>query len=107
MFWKRSSEKKEEKKKVKLKQVYGGAWGHLVSEHHIVVDTLVKWRCLDQPGEVDGRPVTLLRIFDPATAQQKGIPIEGWTTFDEHPELVLFEGYLRRDNTAWLERRNQ
>jgi hypothetical protein len=52
-----------------------------------------------------GKPVTLIRVFRPAEAQQKGIVVTGWETFDQNPELILFEGYLTRANKAHLERR--
>lgn len=106
MFWRKGKEDAPKVKKVKPKEIPGGAWGHLVSAHHIDVDTLSKWRCVDLPGEANGQPVMLLRIFNPKTVQEKGVVIEGWATFDEHPELILFEGYLDRRNNASLEKKN-
>ncbi|MDP2917722.1 MAG: hypothetical protein Q8O16_07340 [Dehalococcoidia bacterium] len=94
------------KKKV-VKEISGGAWGHLVTVHKIDVDTLSKdIRCVEKEGTTsNGIPVTFLRVFRPKEAQDKGVNIVGWETFDEHPELVLFEGYLARDNNARLERK--
>jgi hypothetical protein len=94
------------KKKV-VKQIDGGAWGHLVSVHKIDVDTLSKeMRCVEREGMLqEGRPVTFLRVFKPMEAQQKGIDVTGWETFDQHPDLILFEGYLTQANEAYLERK--
>jgi len=94
------------KKKV-IKEIDGGAWGHLVSVHKIDVDTLSKeMRCVEREGVLDGRmPVTFLRIFKPAEARKKNIVVTGWETFDQHPDLILFEGYLTRGNEAHLERK--
>jgi hypothetical protein len=94
------------KKKV-VKQIDGGTWGHLVTVHNIDVDTLSKeMRCVEKESLVDGgKHVTLIRVFRPAEAQQKGIDVTGWETFDQNPELILFEGYLTRANEAHLERR--
>ena len=94
------------KKKV-IKEIDGGAWGHLVSVHEINVDTLSKeMRCVKREGILEGgKPVTFLRVFKPAEAQQEGIVVEGWETFDQHPDLILFEGYLTRTNEAHLERK--
>ena len=94
------------KKKV-IKEIYGGAWGHLVSEHKIDVDTLSKeMRCVEREGFLDGSgPVTFLRVFKLSEVAKKGLVITGWDTFDQHPELVLFEGYLTRSNEAYLERK--
>ena len=94
------------KKKV-IKEIRDGVWGHLVSVHHIDVDTISKeLRCVVREGVLDrGRPVTFLRIFRPTEARQRGVEITGWETFDEHPDLILFEGYLTKTNEAYLERK--
>jgi len=94
------------KKKI-IRKIDGGVWGHLVSYHKIDVDTLSRdMRCVEKEGVADGgKPVTLIRVFKPAEAQQKGIIVTGWETFDQNPELILFEGYLTRAYEAHLERK--
>jgi hypothetical protein len=71
------------------------------------VDTISKeLRCVERDGVLDReRPVTFLRIFKPAEAQQKNIVVTGWETLDQHPDLILFEGYVTRANEAHLEKR--
>lgn len=93
-------------KKRVVKNIDGGAWGHLVNEHGIDVDTLSKhFRCVEREGTLNGQTVTYMRVFKPSEAEQKGITIAGWETFDEHPELVYFEGYVTLANKAHLERK--
>jgi hypothetical protein len=94
------------KKKV-VKEIDGGAWGHLVNAHKIDVDTLSReMRCVEQEGVLEnGMPVSFLRVFKPIEAQQKGIEVTGWETFDRHQELILFEGYVTKTNEAFLERK--
>jgi hypothetical protein len=94
------------KKKV-IKEIRDGVWGHLVSVHNTTVDTISKeLRCVEQEGVLDGRiPVTFLRVFKPAEAEEREIVITGWETFDQHPELIIFEGYLTKTNRAHLERK--
>lgn len=94
------------KKKV-IKEIDGGVWGHLVNVHKIDVDTISKeMRCVQREGVLGGGgPVTFLRIFKPAEAQQQGIVVTGWETFDKYPDLILFEGYLTKANEAHLERK--
>jgi hypothetical protein len=90
------------KKKV-VKEIDYGIWGHMVNEHKIDVVTLDKMRCVDRDGTISGGlPVKLVRVFSPDEAAGKGIKVTGWETFDEHPELILYEGYLNRDNEALL-----
>jgi hypothetical protein len=90
-----------------VKEITGGAWGHMVSEHKIDVDTLSReFRCVEKKGTIgNGVPVTFLRVFKPAEVSQKSLNVSGWEFFDQHPELIFFEGYLRWDNQAFLERK--
>ena len=90
-----------------VKEIPGGTWGHLVSVHKIDVDTLSKeMRCVEREGVLeDGKPVTFLRVFKLSEVEQRGIVVTGWETFDGHPDLILFEGYLTRANQAYLERK--
>ena len=85
-----------------------GAWGHLVSDHRIDVDTITKTlKCVERKGVIgsDNAPVTFMRIFRPSEAEQMGVVVKGWETFDEHPDLVMFEGYITENNEAHLERK--
>jgi hypothetical protein len=94
------------KKKI-VKEVYDGAWGHLVSVHQVSVDTLAnEMRCVEREGVLEGgKKVKFLRVFKLTEAQQKGITVMGWESFDEHPDLILFEGFLTQNNEAHLERK--
>jgi len=95
------------KKKI-VKQIDGGAWGHLVSVHGVDVDTLSnRMRCVEREGAIDNNTiaVTFVRVFKPSEAEEKGVTVKGWETFDEHPDLVIFEGYVTRRNQAHFERK--
>ncbi len=86
-----------------VKEIHDAAWGHMVSVHKIDVDTLSRdIRAVEKRVNRDGYPVTLLRVFRPAQAAAKAIEVTGWETFDEHPELILYEGYMT-DRDAHLE----
>ncbi len=89
-----------------VKEIRDAAWGNMVSVHQVDVDTLSKeMRCVERAGTVDGgKPVTFLRIFKIKDVERQAITVEGWETFDQHPELVLYEGYLTHDNRAFLEK---
>jgi hypothetical protein len=83
------------KKKI-VRGIDGAAWGCLVREHGITVDELSNnYRVVEREGTIDGSgvPVIFLRIFKPEEAKEKGVEITGWETFDQHPELLIFEGH--------------
>ena len=84
-------------KEKKVKKIEGPVWGHLVREHEMDVDTLSKMRCVKKDAVKENQqPVTRLRIFKPEKAEEKGIEVTGWKTFDENPELIHFEGYVEK-----------
>jgi hypothetical protein len=73
----------------------------------LTVDVLSKnIRCVDKSGVKNGLQVKFLRVFSLRDVEKKGIIIAGWETFDQHPELIMFEGYLDGNNQAHLERKN-
>lgn len=94
------------KKKV-VRDIHDCIWGHLLNEHEINVDTLTKeMRCVEREGAIDGdKPVTFVHVFRQKDVAEKGIEVTGWETFDQHPDLILFEGYLTKENKAFLERK--
>lgn len=91
-----------------VKEIHDGLWGYLVNQHHIDVDTLGREiRCVEREGTINnGQPVKLVRVFNLNELSQARITVTGWETFDEHPELIIYEGYLRRDNVAVLEKKS-
>lgn len=91
-----------------FKEVDGPIWGHMVNRHRIDVDTLSNHiRVVEREGNLDEKtPVTFLRVFNLSQVRQKGIEINGWEILDQHPDLILFEGYLTRANEVQLERKN-
>jgi hypothetical protein len=91
-----------------VKEIEGGTWGHLIREHGLNVDELTKnIRCVDKPGRIDGIAVSLLRIFSLKDIEKKGITVSGWETFDQHPDLIMFEGYINTSNKAHLEKKTR
>ncbi len=95
------------KKKLPFKEIEGGTWGHMVRIHKVDVDTLWReMRCVERGGTINGgEPVKLIRIFSLKDVEAKGVEITGWETFDSHPDLILYEGYLTQRNQAHMERK--
>ena len=98
MFWRKKSveEKvKEKKRKKEVKKIEGVLWGYMVSQQGVIVDVLQNLRRVECEAEVGGKPVTMIRIFDPAVANQKGVDVDDYRSLDDHPDLVLYEGYYQ------------
>ena len=88
------------KKKV-VKEIGGPAWGCLLNDYNFDVDTLQnEMRCVEREEKKAGvGKVIHLRIFKPKEAVKKGVEVEGWETFDEHPDLIHFEGYTHTNSS--------
>jgi len=91
MFWKRDREKKKEKGVMGL----GGSvlWPYMHSRYGLNGDAMVLLRRVESDGTIGDKPVTMIRIFDPATANEKDVAIEDYQSLDNHPDLILYEGY--------------
>jgi hypothetical protein len=58
---------------------------------------------VEKEGFLDEKePVTFLRVFELQEAEKRGVEVTGWKTFDQLPELILYEGYLTKANEAFL-----
>jgi hypothetical protein len=100
MFWRKKSleEKvKEKKRKREVKKIEGALWGYMVSQQGVIVDTLQNLRRVERDAVVGDKTVglTMIRIFDPADAKEKGVDVEDYRSLDGHPDLVLYEGYYQ------------
>ncbi len=49
--------------------------------------------------------VAAFLLIEKKGGQKNGIVKTEWEAFDEHPDLIHFEGNLARTNEAYLERR--
>lgn len=47
-----------------------------------------------------GKKAFDVRVFDEAMVGAKRVKIKDWTTFDEHPDLILYEGWFDRESLA-------
>ena len=95
MFWRRKETEGKYKKKA-VEKIEGLLWGYMVYQHGVIVDVLQNLRRVEQ-STIDDKSVelTMIRIFDPASADKRGITIDGYKSLDDHPELILYEGYYR------------
>lgn len=68
-------------------------WAHtcLVVTLHEDADFIAELRCVERMGIEDGASVEMLRLFRPDLSPD-AFKVTDFTSLDEHPELILFEG---------------
>jgi hypothetical protein len=71
----------------------GIPWQYMKDKHGLTGEQLADLRQATWDGVVGGKPVTVVRIFDPAAATKQGVNVEDYHNLDNHPELILYEGY--------------
>ncbi len=93
-------------KKEGVREIDYSLWRYMVNEHGIDLSTLDKMRYVTRDETIGGvLAITLVRVFLPHDAATKGVEVTGWETFDEHSDLILYEGYLNQGNKAFLVRK--
>lgn len=40
------------------------------------------------------------RVFDESQVAREGLKVKDWTSLDEHPELILWEGYFDKETST-------
>jgi len=78
---------------------------HLVTTLKVPTEKLAGLRSVQKTGFWEGKPVTFTRIYDPR-ASEEAWQVKDFTSLDEHPALILYEGYWEKgSNDVYLERK--
>jgi len=68
---------------------------HLVNTLKVSPDNLTGLRSVQKIGFWEGKRVSFIRIYDPRTSDEAW-QVKDFTSLDQHPELVLYEGYWEK-----------
>lgn len=68
-------------------------WSYLIERHGLTNDQLVHMKQAVCPAIIEGKPITLCRIFKPADAKEKAVTVMNYQSLNDHPGLILYEGY--------------
>ena len=96
-FWKQNGEKNtgnpEEEKLPRPKDIPPVVGMNLVTTLNKDPDWVWNLKAVTRV-KPDDKNVTLYRVFDPARVGS--IKVKNYKTLDEHPELILYEGYINK-----------
>jgi hypothetical protein len=70
---------------------------HLVTTLKVPPENLTGLRSVQKIGFWDGKWVSFIRIYDPRTSDE-ALQIRDFTSLDQHPELVSYEGYWEKES---------
>jgi len=103
MFWKR---KETEQGEVKLPGPMGIP--ELVGRYMVVKEQKNPdwvWKLKGVVRPAGKKKAFYCRVFDEAQLAQANVKVKDWTSLDEHPDFILWEGYFDKEtNTVSLEK---
>ncbi len=91
MFWKRKETKEGEVRLPGPKTIHHLPGRHMVTEEKKDPDWV--WNLKQVVRPIGEKKAFYCRIFSEGQAAQAGVKVRNWTTLDEHPDLILWEGY--------------
>jgi hypothetical protein len=68
-------------------------WNYMKKHLNIPEIDLFKLRGARCPAKIHAMVANLFRFFNPENAKEKGLTINDFESLNEHPELILYEGY--------------
>jgi len=93
MFWGKKSEKGEEKRVLGPKEIPGLVQNYLVAERKMDAGLVKLLKSVVDKSATEGKGYNI-RIFDESEALAKKIQVKDYTSLDEHPDLIIYEGWL-------------
>jgi hypothetical protein len=103
MFWKREKTKEGEVKLPGPKGIPDLAGRHMVVEEK--KDPNWVWNLKGVVRPSGKKEAFYCRVFSEAQVAQAGVNVKDWTSLDDHPDLILWEGYFDKEtNTVRPER---
>lgn len=73
------------------------AYSYLVTTLKVPPEGLIDTMCVMKAGYREGKPVSFIRIYN-YLAREKKAAINDFTSLDQQPELILYEGYCETDS---------
>jgi len=95
MFWKRKETNEGEEKLPGPKGIPELVGRYMVVEEKKGPNWVWKLKGVVRPA--GKKKAFYCRVFDEAQVAQVGVKVKDWTSLDEHPELILWEGYFDKE----------
>ena len=92
MFWKRKETGEGEAKLPGPKEIPYPAGRNLVVEEKKDPDWVWKLKGVVRPA--GKKKAFYCRIFSQSQVEEAGVQIKDWTSLDNHPELIIWEGFF-------------
>ena len=76
------------------KKLPGPIHDYMKRRFGVLPEYLDALRCFEFEGAITDKEVMRYRIYSPTKAQQQKIAIAGLSDLEQHPGMLLYEGYI-------------
>lgn len=99
MFWKKKAEPStpKDKKLPGSKDIPEMVGGHLVTDFNRNPDWVWKLKAVLRQRQ-ENKNTFDIRVYDETETATKKIKVHDYTSFDEHPDLILYEGWFDKES---------
>ena len=77
----------------------------LKNEFRLLPEDMLSLQWVTLSGSFGGFSVSVVRIFNHVEANESGFTVSNYHDLDEHPEVVIFEGYVFKDGPVHLRKK--
>ena len=98
MFWKRKQTKEGEMKLPGPKKIPDPVASYMVTK--MKKDPNWAWKLKGVVRPTGKEKAFYCRVFDETQTAKAGVEVKDWTSLDEHPELILWEGYFDKETNT-------
>jgi len=98
MFWKHKEPEEDQIKLSGPKAIPELAGRYMVVQEKKDPDWVWRLRSVVRPA--DKNKTFYCRVFDESQVKQAGLKVKDWTSLDEHPELILWEGCFDKETNT-------
>ena len=95
MFWNRKKSEEKEEKLPKPNAIPELAGRYMVVKEQKNPDWVWKLKGVVRP--TGKKKAFYCRVFSEAQVAKAGVKVTDWTSLDEHPDLILWEGYFDKE----------
>ncbi len=98
MFWKSKKTKEGEEKLPGPKGIPDLAGRYMIVEGKKDPDLVWQLKAVIRPA--GKKKAFYCRVFSEGQVAQAGVNVKDWTSLDNHPDLILWEGYLDKETNT-------
>ncbi len=79
------------------REIHASVGRDLVIKYKEEPDWVWKLKQVQKPSD-QGKDVRDFRVYDAVMAAERGIPVRSYASLDEHPDLILYHGWINVKN---------